>query len=189
MVFVDIESGMEFWLDAFYGACDGHPVLRYPCLHHRGDGTCSIVICVTPYQAPAVAEFALSYPMNTNEMSVIDLKAFVPAKDMAVSRQFYVELGFRQNWANEQIAEFQIGSFRFLLQPFYVQQHARNFMMHLTVEDTDAWWRRINEIGLAERYPGITAKAPAMQPWGLRVLFLSDPTGVLWHIAEQRARK
>jgi len=24
-----------------------------------------------------------------------------------------------------------------------------------------------------------------MQPWGMRVLYLSDPTGVLWHIAER----
>ena len=59
--------------------------------------------------------------MNTKDMSVIDLKAFVPTKDSAISRQFYTDLGFKQNWANDQIAEFQIGSFRFLLQPFYVQ--------------------------------------------------------------------
>ena len=124
--------------------------------------------------------------MSIKDMSVIDLKAFVPTKDLATSRQFYTDLRFMQNWANDQIAEFQIGSFRFLLQPFYVQQHAENFMMHLTVGDADAWWKNINEIGLAKKYPGIMAKPPEMQPWGLRVLYLSDPTGVLWHIAEQR---
>ena len=124
--------------------------------------------------------------MNTKDISVIDLKAFVPTKDSAMSRQFYTDLGFTQNWANDQIAEFQIGSFRFLLQPFYVQQHAENFMMQLTVGDADAWWTHINESGLAKKYPGIMAKPPEMQPWGLRVLYLSDPTGVLWHIAEPR---
>lgn len=122
--------------------------------------------------------------MTTKDMSVTDLKAFVPAKDLEISRQFYTDLGFSQNWANDQIAEFQVGSFRFLLQPFYVQQHAENFMMHLMVEDADAWWKHISDTDLANRYPGIMAKPPAMQPWGLRVLFLSDPTGVLWHIAE-----
>ena len=25
-----------------------------------------------------------------------------------------------------------------------------------------------------------------MQPWGLRVAYLFDPAGVLWHIAERR---
>jgi uncharacterized glyoxalase superfamily protein PhnB len=25
-----------------------------------------------------------------------------------------------------------------------------------------------------------------MQPWGLRVAYLTDPCGVLWHIAQRR---
>ena len=124
--------------------------------------------------------------MNMNEMSLIDLKAFVPSKDAAISRQFYLDLGFTQNWANDQVAEFQVGSFRFLLQSFYVRAHAENFMTHLSVGDADVWWRHITEIGLIDKYPGIMAKPPEMQPWGLRVLYLSDPTGVLWHIAEPR---
>jgi hypothetical protein len=114
--------------------------------------------------------------------SIVDLKAFVPAKNAAVSRQFYSDLGFKQNWANDQIPEFQIGSFRFLLQNFYAKGHADNFMMSLTVADCDVWWKHIQTIKLTEKYSGITAKPPAMQPWGLRVLFLSDPGGVLWHI-------
>ena len=119
---------------------------------------------------------------------VLDIKAFVPAKDLARSIQFYSDLGFKTNWSNADVAEMEIGSFRFLLQRFYVEQHASNFMMSLSVEDPDEWWRHIERIGLREKYPGIMARPPAMQPWGLRVLYLSDPTGVLWHIAEQRRR-
>jgi uncharacterized glyoxalase superfamily protein PhnB len=29
-------------------------------------------------------------------------------------------------------------------------------------------------------------KAPAMQPWGLRVAYVVDPSGVLWHVAERK---
>ena len=121
-----------------------------------------------------------------DDKSVIDLKTFVPAKDSSISRQFYSDLGFKQNWANDQIAEFQIGDFRFLLQNFYVKEYASNFMMQLLVEDADRWWKHINDINLPEQYPGIIAKPPTMQPWGLRVLYLSDPSGVLWHIADRR---
>src|SRR2546430_12953227 len=71
--------------------------------------------------------------------SVLDLKAFVPAKDHALAKQFYVDLGFKLNWDNPQTAELEIGSFRFLLQNYYVQRYEKNFMMHLMVEDTDAW--------------------------------------------------
>jgi uncharacterized glyoxalase superfamily protein PhnB len=117
---------------------------------------------------------------------ISDLKAFVPAKDPELSKRFYVDLGFTVNWSNEQIAELQIGSFRFLLQTFYVAEHACNFMMSLQVEDVDAWWEHIQRLDLPKKYPGIMCRPPAMQPWGIRVLYLSDPTGVLWHITDNR---
>jgi len=39
----------------------------------------------------------------------IDLKAFVPAKDFELSRRFYVDLGFQENWSKEDVCEFEIG--------------------------------------------------------------------------------
>ena len=121
------------------------------------------------------------------EMRVLDLNAFVPSKDFDLSKQFYSDLGFTLVWGNNEIAQFQIGSFRFLLQGnFYVKEHAGNFMMSLMVEDADEWWDHIERIGLKEKYGLQMAKAPAMQPWGIRVLYLSDPSGVLWHIADKK---
>lgn len=115
---------------------------------------------------------------------ITDLKTFVPARDLEQSKKFYTDLGFAINWSNEQIAELQAGAFRFLLQKFYVAEHAGNFMMSLSVEDLDSWWEHIQRRELAKKYPGILCKAPEMQPWGIRVLYLSDPTGVLWHITD-----
>ena len=115
---------------------------------------------------------------------VTDVKPFVPAKDLNVSKAFYTDLGFTIQWGNDEIAELQIGSFRFLLQKFYVAQHAGNFMMSLNVENVDAWWDYLQQKEFTKKYPGIMCKPPEMQPWGIRVLYLSDPTGVLWHIAE-----
>jgi len=115
---------------------------------------------------------------------VTDLRTFVPSRDFELSKRFYTDLGFVVNWSDEGIAELQVGSFRFLLQKFYVAEHAGNFMMSLAVEDADAWWEHIQQINLANKYPGIMCRAPTMQPWGIRVLYLSDPTGVLWHICD-----
>jgi hypothetical protein len=117
--------------------------------------------------------------------SVVDLKAFVPAKDFALAKQFYLDLGFTLLWASEELAAFQVGDFRFLLQNYYVEQWASNFMMHLLVTDADVWWKHVEDLKIPEKYPGIMAKPPTLQPWGLRVLYLSDPTGVLWHIADE----
>lgn len=119
---------------------------------------------------------------------VTDLNAFVPSKDFEVSKRFYTDLGFALLWGNEGIAQFQIGSFRFLLQAnFYVPEHANNFMMSLMVEDADEWWRHIESAKLKEKYNLYMAQPPAMQPWGIRVLYLSDPTGVLWHITDRKS--
>ena len=122
--------------------------------------------------------------METSD--VLDLKAFVPARDLEVATSFYTDLGFTLNFATKDIAELQLGSYRILLQPFYVKDHAENFMMSLTVEDADVWWERIERIGLIAKYPGTSAKPPKLQPWGLRVLYLIDPTGVLWHISDRK---
>lgn len=117
--------------------------------------------------------------------NVLDLKTFVPARDFAHSRQFYRDLGFRENWSGDKVAEFGIGGYRFLLQDYYVKDWAENFMMHLMVKDADAWWQHIQDSGIVGKYGLNMARPPTMQPWGLRVLYLADPTGVLWHIADQ----
>ena len=117
---------------------------------------------------------------------VNDLKAFVPAKDFVLASQFYLDLGFERRWGSAELAAFEIGAFRFLLQNFYVEQWAANCMMHLMVENTEHWWAHLERIGLRNTYPGVMAKPPTVQPWGLRVLYLSDPSGVLWHIADHR---
>jgi len=119
--------------------------------------------------------------------AVLDLKTFIPARDFALSRKFYQEIGFRENFANAEVAEFECGSFRFLLQNYYVQEFAASFMMQLLVTDTATWWSRLMNLELPQRYPGIMLRAPTMQPWGLKILYLSDPSGVLWHIAEKPA--
>jgi uncharacterized glyoxalase superfamily protein PhnB len=56
-------------------------------------------------------------------------------------------------------------------------------MAQLRVADLDVWWARTE--GLADRYPGMMIKPPMMQPWGIRVGYLSDPAGVLWHVVQE----
>ena len=63
---------------------------------------------------------------------------------------------------------------------------ARNMMMQLMVDDLDAWWSHLEALDLPGRVGTTMLRAPAMQPWGLRVGFVADPDGVLWHVAERR---
>lgn len=116
---------------------------------------------------------------------VADLKAFLPAKDLAVSKRFYLDLGFHEVWDSGDACELEIEGHRFILTSVYVKTYAENCMMSLTVEDADSWWDHITSSGLKAKYGLGLARPPALQPWGLRVLYLSDPSGVLWHIADR----
>ena len=71
------------------------------------------------------------------DMSVIEIKAFVPARDFALSKRFYEDLGFTIKWSSDDLAYVQHGNASFLLQNFYVPEHAGNFMMHVLVEDVE----------------------------------------------------
>jgi uncharacterized glyoxalase superfamily protein PhnB len=116
-------------------------------------------------------------------MTTIEVKAFVPAKDFDLSKRFYRDLGFDLSWSDANLAYFRHGSSSFLLQNFYNAVHAGNFMMHLLVEDVDAWWRHVEAQGISVKY-GVKADPPEDRPWGLRDFVLVDPTGVLWRIGQ-----
>lgn len=113
------------------------------------------------------------------------VRPFVPAKNFDASKQFYEVLGFTKLLDGE-VAIFGIGATSFILQNYFQKEWAENFMMQLMVDDVDAWWRHISRLELPARFGIPEPKAPALQPWGLRVAYLVDPSGVLWHIAERR---
>ncbi|MEZ4701256.1 MAG: VOC family protein [Rhodothermales bacterium] len=123
--------------------------------------------------------------MNTIPAGTELARPFVPAKDFNRSREFYEALGFDKLLDGE-VAIFAAGSGGFILQRFYQKDLAENLMMQLMVDDLDAWWRHIEALDLPARFGVSAPKAPKLQPWGLRVAYVVDPSGVLWHVAERR---
>jgi catechol 2,3-dioxygenase-like lactoylglutathione lyase family enzyme len=122
-----------------------------------------------------------------SDMTTIEAKAFVPARDFALSKRFYQDLGFDLAWSSEDLAYLRHGNSSFLLQNFYNKDHAGNFMMHLLVEDVDAWWRHVQTQGISVKY-AVKVEPPADRPWGMRDFVIVDPTGVLWRIAQNNAK-
>lgn len=112
-------------------------------------------------------------------------RPFLPAKDFELSKRFYEALGFEKR-LDASVAIFRLGRGEFLLQPYYQKDWAENFMMQLMVDDLDAWWAHIQSLDLPKRFGVSAPKAPEMQPWGLRIAYVTDPSGVLWHVAQRR---
>ncbi len=120
-------------------------------------------------------------PMTGTESA----RPFLPAKDFERSKRFYEVLGFVKELDGE-VAIFRIGTSRFILQNYYQKEWAENFMMQLVVDDLDAWWAHIVSLELPKRFGVTPPKPPAVQPWGLRIAYVIDPSGVLWHVAQRR---
>ena len=116
-------------------------------------------------------------------LNITEIKAFVPAKDFERSKQFYKDLGFTMASEGGGGPYFHMNHVSFLLQDFCTESLAENFMMHILVEDVDAWWAHVDGTGVASKY-GIQVGAIESQPWRMRDFCLSDPSGVLWRIGQ-----
>lgn len=112
-------------------------------------------------------------------------RPFLPAKDFDLSKRFYETLGFTKVLDGE-VAIFNAGSGGFIIQRYYQKDWAENSMMQLMVDDLDRWWAHLSALDLPGRFGVRPPQAPAMQPWGLRIAYVFDPSGVLWHVAQRR---
>jgi len=72
----------------------------------------------------------------------------------------------------------------FCFRATYVKEWAENMVMHVLVNDVQAWWRYIHSLDLANRFGVSPPSPPRVEPWGLTVAYVFDPAGVLWHFAE-----
>lgn len=120
-------------------------------------------------------------------LATVEIKAFVPARDFELSKQFYLAVGFAMPWSDDDLAYLHAGNTSFLLQRFYVEEHARHFQMHMLVENVDDWHRHIVAQDIAGRF-GVKVGQPRNQPWAMRDFSLFDPSGVLWLIAQNLPR-
>lgn len=70
------------------------------------------------------------------------------------------------------------GADLFLMDPMQgPPQPPAGFLLHLGVDDPQAWWKRATEAGLEVRLP------LAKQPWGATYGQLRDRFGILWSIS------
>ena len=131
-----------------------------------------------------------------SNLTTVQIKAFVPSKDFELAKRFYSDLGFTVLWSDLEVACLQQGTTAFLLQNYYVKEFADNLMMHMLVEDLDAWWRLVSDQRLVAKYSG-TAFRPMSPPvsakeseaskqsaWSVLDFVFIDPTGVLWRIGQ-----
>lgn len=118
------------------------------------------------------------------DLSITDIRFFVPAQDFAVSKAFYIELGWSELWSDANLALLENSGQRFYLQNYYAKEFAENCMIHLSVADAVAWHARMSALIATERFPGVRVSSPKQESYGALVTYAWDPAGVLLHFAQ-----
>lgn len=119
-------------------------------------------------------------------LAIEDLRAFLPAKDLAKSKNFYRALGFEQVWASDTLVLFQLGRLSFFVQDYFVKEWAENMMLELRVADANAYFKHLQNLELAERFPNLVRIGAPIDDVakGIRRGHFVDPSGVLWHFCQ-----
>ena len=112
-------------------------------------------------------------------MKVSNIIPFIPSKDYQISKDFYEALGFKGEYASDDLTLFENNGCRFFLQRFYNRELADNLVFQLAVLSIDDAWRTISNLS------GFNIKfEPVKQErWG-KVIFLWGPSGELWQVTE-----
>jgi hypothetical protein len=115
------------------------------------------------------------------------MRPFIPARDFTLSQKFYEALGFDVAVVAPRIATVVAsdGKSGFLLQDFYQKDLAENLMMQIVVPNVDEWWAHLHSLSLPERFCVKAPKPPVAETWGMRVAYVWDPSGVLWHVVSK----
>ena len=121
--------------------------------------------------------------MNLASLKPVEMKAFIPSKDFEVSKSFYQAFGFILKSDGHGVAYFHLEECSFLLQDFYTKELAENFMMHLLVEDVRAWYADLSAKDIANKFQ-VKITPPEERPWEMIDFTITDPSGVLWRIAQ-----
>jgi len=95
-------------------------------------------------------------------------------------------LGLTKLVDGDDVTIFAAGSGGFLLTDLHHEMLDGQLMMQLMVDDLDAWWAHIDGLDLPAQFGVPAPRAPELQPWGLRISYVVDPCGLLWHVAQRR---
>ena len=113
----------------------------------------------------------------------ISIRPFIGAKNFAVSRSFYRDLGFEETVLTPGLSVFKTGPTAFYLQDAYVKDWVDNTMIFMEVDDADRYWKELSALRLTERYNDVRLIPVRKETWG-KECFLHDPSGILWHFGE-----
>ncbi len=117
-------------------------------------------------------------------LTINDQRAFLPTKDFDQSIDFYTRMGWATAYRDQSLALMELGASRFFLQKAYVDDWAKNTMLHLVVLDAKAWFDKATAVKAEGGFDTVKIRPTHREPYGATVTHVIDPAGVLLHFAQ-----
>lgn len=111
------------------------------------------------------------------------IRPFIGAKYFELSRAFYRDLGFKENYISPDMCYFDFDGFGFYLQNAFVKDWIENTMIFMEVENVTQFWNELLDLELTSKYSNIKLIPIRELDWG-KECFVHDPSGILWHFGE-----
>jgi hypothetical protein len=113
------------------------------------------------------------------------IRPFIGAKNYAISRKFYQDLGFEESIISPDMSYFKTNEIGFYLQDAYIKDWIDNSMIFMEVDDVQRFWNELVALDLTSKYKYDKVRLTPIRElaWG-RECFLHDPSGILWHFGE-----
>lgn len=119
------------------------------------------------------------------DLTASDLRPFIPALDFALCKRFYAAIGWETADVGDGLALVRLADQQhFYIQDYYIKTVAENCMLHLTVEDAQAWYQHVLTVLRSQKFGDARVQPPKLQPYGALVTFMHDPSGVLLHLCQ-----
>ena len=123
--------------------------------------------------------------MTQENLTVSDVRPFIGARDFDGSRDFYVALGWCVKYDSDELCVLDLADHRFYLQKYYNKEWCNNSMLHVSIEDVDAWYKNVKRVFTDNSFSGGARMSEGIKNEGYaRVFHVWDPSGVLLHFAQ-----
>ncbi|MEZ6061603.1 MAG: hypothetical protein R3C19_14750 [Planctomycetaceae bacterium] len=123
--------------------------------------------------------------MTASNLKVNDVRPFIGCRDFDSSRDFYVALGWKVTFDSADLRVLELGNHRFYLQRYYNKVWCENLMLHIAVENVDAWHEFVERQFAENTFAGEARISGKPKDEGYaRVFHVWDPAGVLLHFAQ-----
>ena len=116
--------------------------------------------------------------------TVLDQRPFLATKDFERSIDFYTRLGWVNIYRDPSLALMEMGASRLFLQNAFVLDWAHNTMIHLIVDDAQAWYEKVRAVKAEGGFDEVTVHPPRREAYGALATHVLDPAGILLFFAQ-----